>query len=42
LKHKHGEGLGWGVLRYTAIIDGNQPIEAGKICVILVGEHLGM
>jgi L-lactate utilization protein LutB len=42
LKHKHGEGLGWGVLRYTAIIDGNQPIEQGRICVILVGEHLGM
>ncbi len=42
LKHKHGEGMGWGVMRYTAIIDGNQPIEQGKICVILVGESLGM
>ncbi len=42
LKHKHGEGLGWGVMRYTAIIDGNQPVEQGKICVILVGESLGM
>lgn len=42
MKHKHGEGLGWGVMRYTAIIDGNQPIEQGKICVILVGENMGM
>lgn len=42
LKHKHGEGLGWGVMRYTAIIDGNQPVEQGKICVILVGESLGL
>jgi hypothetical protein len=42
MKHKHGEGLGWGVMRYTAIIDGNQPVEQGKICVILVGEPLGM
>jgi hypothetical protein len=42
LKHKHGEGLGWGVMRYTGIIDGNQPIEQGKICVVLVGEDLGM
>jgi L-lactate utilization protein LutB len=42
LKHKHGEGLGWGVLRYTAIVDGNQPIETGRTCVILVGESLGM
>jgi len=41
-KHKHGEGLGWGVLRYTAIIDGNQPAERGRICVILVGEDLGI
>jgi L-lactate utilization protein LutB len=42
LKHSRDDGLGWGVLRYTAIIDGNQPVEQGKICVILVGEHLGM
>jgi LUD domain len=42
LKHRHGEGLGWGVLRYTAIIDGNQPIETGRTCVILVTDHLGM
>jgi L-lactate utilization protein LutB len=42
LKHKHGEGLGWGVMRYMAIVDGNQPIEQGRTCVILVGESLGM
>lgn len=42
LKHAKDEGLGWGVLRYTAIIDGNQPVEQGKICVILVGESLGL
>lgn len=42
LKHAKDEGLGWGVLRYTAIIDGNQPVEQGKICVILIGEHLGL
>jgi hypothetical protein len=42
IKHRHGEGLGWGVLRYTGIIDGCQPIETGRICVILIGEHLGM
>lgn len=42
LKHSKDEGLGWGVLRYTAIIDGNQPIEQGKICLILVGEQLGL
>ena len=41
-KHKHGEGLGWGVLRYTAIIDGNQPAERGKTFVLLVGEDLGI
>lgn len=40
-KHRK-EGLGWGHLRYTAIIDGNQPAERGKICVILVGEDLGI
>ena len=42
LKHKHGEGLGWGVIRYTAIVDGNQPIEQGRTTVILIGETLGM
>ncbi|MFV0296137.1 MAG: lactate utilization protein [Hyphomicrobiaceae bacterium] len=42
LKHNHDDGLGWGVLRYTTIIDGNQPVEAGKITVILVNENLGM
>jgi L-lactate utilization protein LutB len=42
LKHSKDEGLGWGVLRYTVIIDGNQPVEQGKICVILVGESLGL
>ena len=42
LKHAKDEGLGWGVLRYTAIIDGNQPVEQGKITVILVGESLGL
>lgn len=42
LKHAKDEGLGWGVLRYTAIIDGNQPVEQGKICVILVNEQLGL
>jgi L-lactate utilization protein LutB len=42
LKHAKDEGLGWGVLRYTVIIDGNQPVEQGKICVILVGESLGL
>jgi hypothetical protein len=42
LKHSKEEGLGWGVLRYTAIIDGNQPVEQGKICVILVNEDLGL
>jgi len=42
LKHSHDDGLGWGVLRYTAIIDGNQPVEQGKITVILVNEDLGM
>ena len=42
LKHSKDDGLGWGVLRYTAIIDGNQPVEQGKICVILVNEHLGL
>jgi L-lactate utilization protein LutB len=42
LKHSKDEGLGWGVLRYTAIIDGNQPVEQGKICVVLVGEQLGL
>ncbi|MBC2665861.1 lactate utilization protein [Novosphingobium flavum] len=42
LKHAKDEGLGWGVLRYTAIIDGNQPVEEGKIHVILVGENLGL
>jgi hypothetical protein len=42
LKHAKDEGLGWGVLRYTVIIDGNQPVEQGKICVILVGENLGL
>jgi L-lactate utilization protein LutB len=42
LKHAKDEGLGWGVLRYTVIIDGNQPVEQGKICVILIGEQLGL
>lgn len=42
LKHSHDDGLGWGVLRYTTIIDGNQPVEQGKITVILVNEDLGM
>jgi L-lactate utilization protein LutB len=42
LKHAKDEGLGWGVMRYTAIIDGNQPVEKGKICVILVNEQLGL
>lgn len=42
LKHRKDDGLGWGVLRYTAIIDGNQPVEQGKICVILVNEDLGL
>jgi hypothetical protein len=42
LKHAKDEGLGWGVLRYTVIIDGNQPVEQGKICVILIGESLGL
>jgi L-lactate utilization protein LutB len=42
LKHSKDDGLGWGVLRYTAIIDGNQPVEQGKICVVLVGEQLGL
>ncbi len=42
LKHSKDDGLGWGVLRYTAIIDGNQPVEQGKICVILVNEDLGL
>lgn len=42
LKHAKDEGLGWGVLRYTAIIDGNQPVEQGKICVILVNDDLGL
>lgn len=42
LKHSKDEGLGWGVLRYTAIIDGNQPVEQGKICVILVGQQMGL
>ena len=42
MKHKKDEGLGWGVLRYTAIIDGNQPVEQGKTCVVLVNEDLGL
>jgi L-lactate utilization protein LutB len=42
LKHAKDEGLGWGVLRYTVIIDGNQPVEQGKITVILVNENLGL
>ena len=42
LKHAKDEGLGWGVMRYTVIIDGNQPVEQGKITVILVGEDLGL
>ncbi|MFT4084903.1 MAG: lactate utilization protein [Nocardioides sp.] len=42
LKHRKDDGLGWGVLRYTAIIDGNQPVEQGKICVILINEDLGL
>ncbi len=42
LKHNKDDGLGWGVLRYTAIIDGNQPVEQGKIQVILVNERLGL
>ena len=42
LKHKQGEGLGWGFCRYTAIIDGCQPAEKGRISVILVGEDLGI
>jgi L-lactate utilization protein LutB len=41
-KHRQGEGLGWGTLRYTAIIDGCQPAEKGRITVILVGEDLGI
>ncbi|HOR00720.1 MAG TPA: lactate utilization protein [Anaerolineae bacterium] len=32
----------WRVCRYTAIIDGCQPPEQGRICVILVGEDLGI
>lgn len=40
-KHRK-EGLGWGTLRNTAIIDGCQPAEKGRICVILVGESLGI
>lgn len=32
----------WRVCRYTAIIDGCQPPEKGRICVILVGEDLGI
>ncbi len=42
MKHNKDDGLGWGVMRYLAIIDGNQPVEQGKICVILVNEDLGM
>ena len=42
LKHNKDDGLGWGVMRYTCIIDGNQPVEQGKITVILVNEDLGM
>jgi L-lactate utilization protein LutB len=41
-KHRQGEGLGWGALRYTAIIDGCQPAEKGRITVIIVGEDLGI
>ncbi len=40
-KHRQ-EGLGWGALRYTAIIDGCQPAEKGRITVIIVGEDLGI
>ena len=29
-------------MRYLTIIDGNQPVEQGKITVILVNEHMGM
>ncbi|MDR1206524.1 MAG: lactate utilization protein [Peptococcaceae bacterium] len=32
----------WRVCRYTAIIDGCQPPEKGRICVILAGEDLGI
>lgn len=32
----------WRVCRYTAIIDGCQPPEKGRITVILVGEDLGI
>ncbi|WP_171060972.1 lactate utilization protein [Poseidonocella sp. HB161398] len=42
MKHSKDDGLGWGVMRYTTIIDGNQPVEQGKITVILVNEDLGM
>lgn len=42
LKHNKDDGLGWGVMRYLTIIDGNQPVEAGKITVILVNEAMGM
>jgi len=41
MKHRK-EGLGWGALRYTAIVDGCQPAEKGRICVIIVGESLGI
>lgn len=40
-KHRK-EGLGWGMCRYTAMIDGCQPAEKGRICVIIVGEDLGI
>ena len=40
-KHRK-EGLGWGMCRYTALIDGCQPAEKGRICVIIVGEDLGI
>jgi L-lactate utilization protein LutB len=42
MKHNKDDGLGWGVMRYTSIIDGNQPVEQGKITVILVNEAMGM
>ena len=40
-KHRK-ENLGWGACRFTGIIDGLQPAEKGRICVILVGESLGI
>lgn len=32
----------WRVCRHTTIIDGCQPPEKGRICIIIVGENLGI